>query len=181
MLYRCLVPDQMFDRYQEITPAYLTSLGIRALLVDIDNTLAPYEQADADDTHRAWVADMAAHGIAVALISNNNRARVERFNQTLGLPAYWKSGKPRRRCLDLAMKQLGVTPKETAILGDQLLTDAYAGKHIGLTTLIVPPLKDKRTLFFRFKRLLERPFLRRYRKLHQKDRCSAPPAADPSA
>ncbi len=166
MLNRYLVPDRMYSRYEDVTPEELSRKGIRALLVDIDNTLAPYEQPDADDTHRAWVADMAAHGIAVALVSNNDRARVERFNRTLGLPAYWKSGKPRRRTLDRAMRQLGVTPEETAILGDQLLTDAYAGKRIGLTTLIVPPIRDKRTLFFRFKRFLERPFLRRYRKLH---------------
>lgn len=166
MLNRYLVPDRMYSRYEDVTPEELSRQGIRALLVDIDNTLAPYEQPDADDTHRAWVADMAAHGIAVALVSNNDQARVERFNRTLGLPAYWKSGKPRRRTLDRAMRQLGVTPEETAILGDQLLTDAYAGKRIGLTTLIVPPIRDKRTLFFRFKRFLERPFLRRYRKLH---------------
>ena len=166
MLNRYLVPDRMYSRYEDVTPEELSRKGIRALLVDIDNTLAPYEQPDADDTHRAWVADMAAHGIAVALVSNNDQARVERFNRTLGLPAYWKSGKPRRRTLDRAMRQLGVTPEETAILGDQLLTDAYAGKRIGLTTLIVPPIRDKRTLFFRFKRFLERPFLRRYRKLH---------------
>lgn len=166
MLNRYLVPDRMYSRYEDVTPEELSRQGIRALLVDIDNTLAPYEQPDADDTHRAWVADMAAHGIAVALVSNNDQARVERFNRTLGLPAYWKSGKPRRRTLDRAMRQLGVTPEETAILGDQLLTDAYAGKRIGLTTLIVPPIRDKQTLFFRFKRFLERPFLRRYRKLH---------------
>ena len=166
MLNRYLVPDRMYSRYEDVTPEELSRQGIRALLVDIDNTLAPYEQPDADDTHRAWVADMAAHGIAVALVSNNDQARVERFNRTLGLPAYWKSRKPRRRTLDRAMRQLGVTPEETAILGDQLLTDAYAGKRIGLTTLIVPPIRDKRTLFFRFKRFLERPFLRRYRKLH---------------
>ena len=64
------------------------------------------------------------------------------------------------------MEKLGVDPNETAMLGDQLLTDCYAGKNIGLTALIVPPIKDKTNLFFRFKRLCERPFIRKYAKLH---------------
>ena len=33
-----LVPDEMFGHYWEITPDYLRSVGIRALLIDIDNT-----------------------------------------------------------------------------------------------------------------------------------------------
>ena len=52
------------------------------------------------------------------------------------------------------------------MLGDQLLTDAYAGKHIGLRAIIVPPIHDKTNPFFKCKRLLERPFIRKYAKAH---------------
>ena len=37
-----LTPDYMFEKFDDITPEFLTSLGIKALLIDIDNTLAPY-------------------------------------------------------------------------------------------------------------------------------------------
>lgn len=157
-------PTYMFGHYYEITPAFLTSIGVRALLIDIDNTLAPYEQAQPDDRIRAWFKDLRENGIKAALVSNNHRERVEEFNRTLGLLAFWDSGKPKKKTLLLAMKQLGVTKEETAMLGDQLLTDSYAGRHIGLPTLIVPPIKDKTSLFFRFKRWCERPFIRKYAK-----------------
>jgi len=157
-------PDYMFGHYYEVTPAFLRSIGVRALLCDIDNTLAPYEQPDPDDRIRAWVAALAEQGIRVALVSNNHAPRVERFNRTLGLPAYPDSGKPKKRTLIRAMREMGVDPDETAMLGDQLLTDSYAGKHIGLPALIVPPIKDKTNLFFRFKRWCERPFIRKYAK-----------------
>ena len=157
-------PTYMFGHYYEITPAFLTSIGVRALLIDIDNTLAPYEQAQPDDRIRAWFRDLRENGIKAALVSNNHRERVEEFNRTLGLLAFWDSGKPKKKTLLLAMKQLGVTKEETAMLGDQLLTDSYAGRHIGLPTLIVPPIKDKANLFFRFKRWCERPFIRKYAK-----------------
>lgn len=161
-----LTPDYMFGAYYEITPAFLQEKGIRALLIDIDNTLAPYEQPDPDDRIRAWFADLAANGIRAALVSNNHAPRVERFNETLGLLAFADSGKPSSKTLDRAMRELGVTRAETAVLGDQLLTDAYGGKHIGLPAIIVPPIHDKTNLFFRFKRLCERPFIRKYAKLH---------------
>lgn len=161
-----LTPTYMFGHYYEITPAFLQSIGVRALLIDIDNTLAPYEQPEPDDRIRAWFKSLQESGIRAALVSNNHRPRVEQFNRTLGLTAFWDSGKPKKKTLLLAIKTLGVSKNETAMLGDQLLTDAYAGKHIGLPALIVPPIKDKTNLFFRFKRLCERPFIRKYAKSH---------------
>ena len=61
-----LTPDYMFDTFDRITPEFLRSLGISALLIDIDNTLAPYEQPDPDDRIRAWFASLAENGIKVA-------------------------------------------------------------------------------------------------------------------
>ncbi len=155
-------PTYMFGSYREVTPEFLLSIGVRALLIDIDNTLAPYEQPDPDDHIRSWFDALHQNGIKTALVSNNHAPRVERFNAELGLDAYPDSGKPKKKTLLLAMERLGVAKSETAVLGDQLLTDAYAGKHIGLPAIIVPPIKDKTNAFFRFKRWCERPFIRKY-------------------
>ena len=162
----CFTPSYMFGHYWEITPEFLSSIGVRALLIDIDNTLAPYEQPDPDDRIRAWFDTLQQNGIRAALVSNNHAPRVEQFNRTLGLLAFPDSGKPSKKTLLLAMERLGVQKNETAMLGDQLLTDSFAGRHIGLPSLIVPPIKDKTNLFFRFKRLCERPFIRKYAKAH---------------
>jgi HAD superfamily phosphatase (TIGR01668 family) len=157
-----LTPDYMFGGYSEITPEFLRSIGVRALLIDIDNTLAPYEVAEPDAHILAWFDSLRESGIRAALVSNNHAPRVELFNRSLGLDAYPDSHKPSRATLERAMEKMGVTHAETAMLGDQLLTDAYAGKHIGLVSIIVPPIKDKTNLFFRFKRLCERPFIQKY-------------------
>ncbi len=157
-------PNYMFGTFEEVTVEFLRSIGIRALLIDIDNTLAPYEVAEPDERIRGWFARLQAAGIRAALVSNNHAERVEKFNAGLGLPAYPDSHKPRRKTLERAMREMGVTHAETAMMGDQLLTDAYAGKHIGLPAIIVPPIRDKKNLFFRFKRLCERPFIRKYAK-----------------
>ena len=161
-----LMPDLILPTYRDVTPQLCRELGIRAILSDIDNTLAPYEQPQSDEHIRAWLRDLNEAGISVALISNNHADRVELFNSDLNLIAYADAGKPFGKILRRAMKELGSDPTNTAMLGDQLLTDALAGNLLRLKVLIVPPIRDKRTAFVRFKRWLERPVIRRYYKKH---------------
>ena len=159
-----LIPDFIFPTYRDVTVDFLKKQGIKALLIDIDNTLAPYEMPEPDNYIREWFKTLAANGIKATLVSNNDRERVELFNATLGLPAYYKSGKPFAKNLKKAMHDMGTVKSDTAMLGDQLLTDVLAGKGLGLLSFTVPPIRDKRDLFTRFKRLLERPVFRAYHK-----------------
>ena len=159
-----MTPDYMFRAFDEITPEFLTGLGVTAILADIDNTLAPYEQPEPDERIRGWITSLAAAGIGIAFVSNNDAARVEQFNRTLGVPAYAKSGKPFKKSLVKAMNDLGGSLDTTVMLGDQLLTDALAGHNLGVKCLIVPPIRDKKNAFFRFKRWLEKPVIKRFKK-----------------
>lgn len=159
-----LMPDYMFRTFDEITPQFLLGLGVRAVLADIDNTLAPYEQPEPDRRIRSWIRSLAEAGIGIAFVSNNDQERVELFNRTLGVPAYWKSGKPFKKNLVKAMNDLGGTRETTVMLGDQLLTDALAGHILGVKCLIVPPIRDKKNAFFKFKRWLEKPTVRKFKK-----------------
>lgn len=161
-----LLPDYIFPTYRSVTPDFLKSIGVKALLIDIDNTLAPYEMPDPDAAIITWFGDLLSNGISATLVSNNDKERVERFNKDLGLPAYYKSGKPFAKNLKKAMAGMGSDAANTAMLGDQLLTDAAAGKHIGLKTIIVPPIKDKNNRFFRAKRAMEVGFVKKYVKIH---------------
>lgn len=171
---RLIMPDYIFVDFSEIKPAFLKSLGIRALLVDIDNTLASYEEETPSDRALVWFDSLKENGISVALISNNNAERVELFNRDLSLVAFAKCGKPFPKNLRAAMKCLGSDKSNTAVIGDQLLTDAAGGKNIGLLTIIVPPINDRNSAFFRFKRAMEVPVIKKYVKAHPeaKNACS---------
>ena len=157
-------PDYMFRTFDEITPDFLLSLGVRAVLADIDNTLAPYEQPEPDERIKGWIASLAEAGIGIAFVSNNDWERVNLFNATLGVPAYAKSGKPFKKNLVKAMNDLGGTLETTVMLGDQLLTDALAGHNLGVKCLIVPPIRDKKNAFFKFKRWLEKPVVKKFKR-----------------
>ncbi len=154
-----LVPDRMFGHYYEITPDMVRSEECSVLLCDIDNTLATYDDPLPPAKLTEWIEKMRRSGISVAFVSNNNKERVELFNEPLGCVAFAEAGKPKTKFLAAACAQLGTTK-------EQLLTDCAAGKRFGIPAWIVPPIRDKKTLFFRFKRLLEKPYLRRYRQIH---------------
>jgi predicted HAD superfamily phosphohydrolase YqeG len=94
---------------------------------------------------------------------------VEKYNSLLSLPAYPNAKKPSTKAILDAIEKMGATREETAGLGDQLLTDTLAVHRLDMLSLIVPPINDKKSLFFRFKRWLEKPFIKRYHKLHKED------------
>ena len=71
-----------------------------------------------------------------------------------------------KKSLLRAMNDLGTDKTNTVMLGDQLLTDAWAGNAAGLKVIIVPPIKDKLNLFFRFKRWLEKGTVKRFKRKH---------------
>lgn len=160
------MPDFVFGSFSDVTAEFLLSYGFSAVVSDIDNTLAPYEIENATPEVIAWAKSLAGHGIGLAFVSNNHRDRVEKFNKELGLPAYWDVKKPSIKYLNEAMKMLGVHSTKTLFLGDQLLTDAWAAHRAGMKVAIVPPIKDKTSLFFKAKRLIEKPYMKKFKKTH---------------
>jgi len=170
ILEKKLMPDLTLSSYRDLTIELLDSLGARAVISDIDNTLAPYEDLDAPEEVINWVRGLRNAGIELTLVSNNGAKRVERFNEKLGCRAYAKVKKPSSKYLKKAMREMGSGCDETLFIGDQLLTDSLAAHRAGVRAVIVPPIRDKKTLFFRFKRLIERPYAEKYKKLHSSDR-----------
>lgn len=162
---KTLMPDYCFDSFSEVTPEFLRSIGAKAVISDIDNTLVPYEIHSPTQEVIGWVRTLEENGISIAFVSNNHEDRVAEFNRELKKVAYWDVKKPSAKYLLLAMKDLKSTPNNTLFLGDQLLTDAWAAHNAGIKAAIVPPIRDKKNLFFKTKRLIEKPYKKKFFKL----------------
>lgn len=155
-------PDILFPHIYEITPDFLKEQGVRGLILDLDNTIAPYEIAEPTEGMTAWFRSMKNAGIRLAFVSNNKGDRVKLFNRTWKLPVFANAKKPFAKGIRLALNKLGLSPDETAGLGDQIFTDCIACHRAGLRFYLVPPIRDKKTLFFRSKRFLEKPFVGKF-------------------
>lgn len=154
-----LVPDGVYESYQQITPELLQSRGIRLLLSDLDYTLAPKSVSRPDQAVRDWLSRLQAAGIRVMILSNNRSpARVERFCRDLGIDYVGHAGKPSPRGYRQAMEKAGVTPGETAMLGDKLLTDVLGANRSGAWAVMVEPAGGPRGAWNHVLHGLQRPF-----------------------
>ena len=166
-----LLPDYDFDTYKGVTPDFLKSIGKSCVLCDIDNTLVPYDVPLPTEEVTLWAKSLTDNGIKLILVSNNEKERVEKFNAHLSLPYLYKSGKPSRKTVKVAMKKLNDDKKNAIMLGDQLLTDVITARVSGITAVWVPTIKKVDTPFFRFKSAIEKPFIKYYyNKKQRKDK-----------
>ncbi|MBQ8690200.1 MAG: YqeG family HAD IIIA-type phosphatase [Clostridia bacterium] len=156
------MPDFRFDTFDQASAEFLTSIGVKSIILDVDNTLEPYENPLPTPKVIAWFDTLATHGIKAAIVSNNDAERIDLFNKDIGLVAYSKAGKPFKKNILRAMADIGADAESTVLMGDQIFTDVWAAHNAGIRAILVPPIKDKRDLLTRFKRLLERPILKKY-------------------
>ncbi len=137
-----LVPKLVFRSIDEIDGGWLAGCGIRLLLADLDNTLVPYGVAGPDDRLRAWAEGLRQNGIDLFILSNSRKPdRTRLFSEALGVPFLGHSGKPKRASFYKAMERIGTGPESTAIVGDQIFTDIWGGNNVGITTILVYPIR----------------------------------------
>lgn len=154
-----LIPDLVLPHYEFVTPRLLHAQGVRLLLCDLDYTLAPKSVSRPDNRLRHWLKGLKDAGITVMILSNNRSSgRVETFCRDLGIPYVGHAGKPRRRGFLTAMTRAGVSPAQTAMLGDKLLTDVLGARRSGVLALMVEPLDGPRGLWNHILHGLQRPF-----------------------
>lgn len=158
------VPDFMFGSIYDITPDFFISENIKALVLDIDNTLVTYGMEEPTEDVISWIRSMESAGLKISIASNNHKERVDRFNEKLGVLTMYESGKPSRKAVRTACASFSVKPSECAVIGDQIFTDVLCASRAGALSVLVTPLKYKENLFFKFKRLCEKPFIRAYKR-----------------
>ena len=137
-----LIPRGVYPSVTAIEPAALAGKGIRLVLADLDNTLAPYGAEGPSDGVLAWRRGLESAGIRLCLLSNSRRpGRSDRFARALDIPTERRAGKPKRKGYLKAMERMGCRPDETVMVGDQIFTDTLGANLAGVTPLLVEPIR----------------------------------------
>ncbi|MBQ8928423.1 MAG: YqeG family HAD IIIA-type phosphatase [Oscillospiraceae bacterium] len=148
----------------DITPALLRQMGVKGLLLDIDNTLTTHDNPDPAPGVMAWIGRMREAGIEMRLVSNNHPPRVEPFSGRIGIPCICDAAKPLRDGYRRAAADMGLDRSCVCAVGDQLYTDILGANCFGIRSIYVQPMERetwKGHVFIRIKRILEIPFLPR--------------------
>ena len=155
-------PDYYLDDVFLVPYEELWQRNIRSLIFDIDNTLAAYEDTYPPAKTMALIKRLKYMGFKICLLTNNSNARLKLFTNPLAVEGSANALKPFARGVRKAIKLMDTKPKHTAIIGDQLLADIWAGKRAGITTVLVKPITNKDLFFVRFRRMVEAWLLKRY-------------------
>lgn len=162
-MFDMFFPDEIKDSTYEIDFEALYHQGIRGVLFDIDNTLVEHG-ADASDRAVQLFRRLNSLGMKSCLISNNQEERVLRFNRDIHTNYIYDAHKPSGKNYKKAMELMGTTLNDTIFVGDQLFTDVFGAKRIGMRNILVRPIDPKEEIQIVFKRYLERIVLHFYEK-----------------
>lgn len=160
-------PDYEIESAYDIDYRGLYQKGCRGIIFDIDNTLVPHG-APADGRAVALFGRLHELGYATLLLSNNKEPRVKSFAQQVDSLYLYKAGKPGRGGYLKAMELLGTDRSSTLFVGDQLFTDVWGARRVGITSYLTSPIHPKEEIQIVLKRKLERVVLFFYHRRKRK-------------
>ena len=89
-----LYPDLLKNSVAEITHDDLHRLGVKGLLLDVDNTLTTHDSQRLEEKVSKWLEMIKGLGIGLTIVSNASARRVAPFARRIELEFISRAGKP---------------------------------------------------------------------------------------
>lgn len=157
-----LYPDGHFEKVEEITIKYLQDNKIKALILDVDNTLIDY-QKHLEKSVIQWAKNLKEQGIKLYILSNTNqKEKVEKVAKALEIPYRNLAKKPFKTGFLKVQKELKEKAENIAVVGDQIFTDIIGGNRCRMFTILVEPINPKDFWYTAWKRPIENRIKNRY-------------------
>ena len=157
-------PKIYLNSVKEITIDFLNKNNIKALILDVDNTILDFDKKIPQGV-KEWCDELKANGIKFCILSNTDKKdKVEIVANALELPYFYLATKPLKRGFKKAIKLLQEKEENIAAVGDQIFTDVIGANRCHLYSILVKPLGKKDLLVTRIKRPLENFIINRYKR-----------------
>ncbi len=151
-----IYPNAYFKKVEEITIEFLNKNKIKALLLDVDNTLVDYSKKMTESVIK-WAKELKGQGVKLYILSNtNDKAKIENIVKDIDIPYVHFAMKPLKRGFKKAQKELGEKSENIAIVGDQIFTDIIGGNRCHMFTILVEPINEKDFWYTMWKRPIEK-------------------------
>lgn len=150
-----LYPKAYFSSVLDITIQFLIKNKIKALVLDVDNTLIDKDRNLSEETIK-WAKELRGQGTKMYILSNtNDKTKVEEVAQKLALPFEYFALKPLKKGFKRVQKALQEKPEQIAVVGDQIFTDVIGGNRLHMFTILVDPISPKDYWYTAWKRPIE--------------------------
>ena len=155
------IPDVYQKSIYAIDYSKLKENGIKCLLFDLDNTLAPYSIKNADEKLVELFSHLKEMGFQVIIFSNRFKKRVKPFKEELEVDCCANARKPHPKHFTRILKEYRLAENEVAIIGDQIMTDIVGGNKVGITTILVNPISLREPFWTKPNRFLEKRVMKK--------------------
>lgn len=157
-----LYPKDYFESVKDITIDYLNDHKIKALILDVDNTLIDFDKKIPEGIDK-WCEDLKKNNVKMFILSNSNKKdKVKMVAEQLDLPYSYLATKPLKRGLKKAIRYLNEKEENIAAVGDQIFTDVVGANRCKMYSILVKPIAQKDLLVTKIKRPLENLVIKRY-------------------
>lgn len=157
------VPDVYQKSIYTINYDILYSRGIRCLLIDLDNTIAPITMKNPNKRIKQLFDELKNKGFKIIIFSNSPKGRIKNFKDELNVDYIARARKPFKHKYQKVLDIYKFQEPQIACIGDQLLTDIKGGNKMGLTTILVNPVGIKERFVTKLNRHFEKKILRKLR------------------
>ena len=105
---------------------HLLDMGIKALVLDVDETLIPRREILLHSSVMVWIKNAKQH-FTLHLVSNNpSKQRIQNISQQLNINFTYKAAKPTRSALRKVLGKIHLEHKKIAIVRDRIFTDVLS-------------------------------------------------------
>ncbi len=157
-----LYPKAYFKKITQITKEFLQEKQIRALILDVDNTLIDYNKNLSEDIIE-WAKELKQKEMKLYILSNtNHKEKVEKVAKSLEIPYQNLAKKPLKSGFLKVEKILQEKPENIGVVGDQIFTDIIGGNRCKMFTILVDPIDEKDFWYTAWKRPLENKIKEKY-------------------
>ena len=161
-----IYPDAYFRKVEDINIEFLNKNKIKALLLDVDNTLVDHTKKMTESVKK-WAKELKGQGVKLYILSNtNDKEKIVRISKELGIQYHNFAMKPLKRGFKKGQKDLNERSENIAIVGDQIFTDVIGGKRSKMYTILVEPISTRELYITAIKRGVENKIIKQYRKKH---------------
>lgn len=138
-----LTPTVAVRHVTDISLGLLHELGTDAILLDVDNTLAPPASKTPYEGVQGWIDMVKESGIHIVICSNNYKKRIKPFADSLGLDCVAMSLKPFPFGFNRAKRKLREKPSSVLVVGDQIYTDVLGANLAGMKSVLLLPRSEE--------------------------------------
>jgi len=148
----------------DIEIPFYTQLGIKYLLLDLDNTLDSYRIYYPTLPAINLINDLKDHGITPIIVSNNKGKRVQTYAHFLGIECISSAMKPFAKKIKSFLKASGIKHDEVMLIGDQLITDIGAANAADIIAILTDKIVNEDQWTTRLNRLIDIPLRKNLKK-----------------